>query len=112
MRCRAKNEPFPREHFYCSTGVRPFSANDNLRGRYHTISGYDMLIFTLHLIVMNVEKKIMSLKNEKRYAKATEIFSIIGLQHEQQIVENKYIVFSCRNSCDNKNIVSTNLLKK
>ena len=65
------------------SAVRPSSVTDSLRGRYHTISGYDALLskkllgltitkfycgidksFTLHLLMMNFyyvdEKKIIS----------------------------------------------------
>ena len=37
--CRVNNEPIP---FRPVLTVRPSSVTDNLRGGYHTFSGYDM----------------------------------------------------------------------
>ena len=45
-RSMVNNEPIPRGIYFIRrpiSGVRPSSVSDNLRGRYHTISGYDML---------------------------------------------------------------------
>ena len=70
------DEPIPQWNLFIVkpvSAVRPSSVTDNLRGRYHTISGCDMLLidpcgigtsFTLHLLMMNFhcigEVKIIS----------------------------------------------------
>ena len=87
--CRVIDVPIPQQMFFVRpvSTVRPSSVNYNLRGRYHTISGYNMLLrcnhgltteicltikkccpigtsITLHFLMMNFhcidEKKIIA----------------------------------------------------
>ena len=53
--------------------IRPYSVTDNLRGRYHTVSGYDITIELVHHLPNTItnfyyidEKNISSIQTPKK----------------------------------------------
>ena len=55
-------------HFRLVSAVRPSSVTDNLRGRYHAISGYDMLLIFVELapLYLYISSWWTSTKSTKR----------------------------------------------
>ena len=59
-KCRVIEVPIPQKIFIVRpvSAVRPSSVTDNLRGRYHSILGHDILLnfftsISLHLLIKN-----------------------------------------------------------